>query len=182
MIYPPLALCVLYLLPAFLWGLPLMLSFVPGSELQLHVCYCVRYELATTCDNSHYYYYYPKHYDSNYYYDHCQHYYSHSTGLNHTAVSRMKLTWERVPEKYTKLLADINTIMDPSRNFSRYRWGCEKLSVTIYHQLHSPRNLIKCESTRPPLIPIYPMVSKDLAFVDIGQFEILATFIWVLTW
>jgi Rap guanine nucleotide exchange factor 2 len=56
-----------------------------------------------------------------------------------------------VPEKYTKLLADLNMIMDPSRNFSRYR------------------NLIKCESTRPPLIPIYPMVSKDLAFVDIGN-------------
>jgi len=73
------------------------------------------------------------------------------SGLNHHAIARMKQTWERVPEKYTKLLADLNMIMDPSRNFSRYR------------------NLIKSESTRPPLIPIYPMVSKDLAFVDIGN-------------
>jgi len=73
------------------------------------------------------------------------------SGLNHHAIARMKNTWERVPEKYTKLLADLNMIMDPSRNFSRYR------------------NLIKSESTRPPLIPIYPMVSKDLAFVDIGN-------------
>ena len=73
------------------------------------------------------------------------------SGLNHHAIARMKQTWERVPDKYTKLLADLNMIMDPSRNFSRYR------------------NLIKSESTRPPLIPIYPMVSKDLAFVDIGN-------------
>ena len=72
-------------------------------------------------------------------------------GLYHPAVKRLKQTWERVPEKYSKLLKDLNDIMDPSRNFSRYR------------------NLIKSDTVKPPLIPIYPMVSKDFAFVDIGN-------------
>ena len=73
------------------------------------------------------------------------------SGLNHTAVSRLKQTWERVPEKYSKLLSDLNLIMDPSRNFSRYR------------------NMIKSDAVKPPLIPIYPMVAKDLTFIDIGN-------------
>jgi len=73
------------------------------------------------------------------------------SGLNHTAVSRLKQTWERVPEKYSKLLSDLNMVMDPSRNFSRYR------------------NMIKSEAVKPPLIPVYPMVAKDLTFIDIGN-------------
>ena len=71
------------------------------------------------------------------------------SGLKHTAVSRLKQTWEGVPEKYTNLLTDLSLIMDPSRNFSRYR------------------NVIK--GTTPPLIPIYPMVAKDITFIDIGN-------------
>ena len=45
----------------------------------------------------------------------------------------------------------IQGIMDPSRNFSRYR------------------NLIKSDTVKPPLIPIFPMVSKDLSFIHIGN-------------
>ena len=41
--------------------------------------------------------------------------------------------------------------MDPSRNFSRYR------------------NLIKADTVKPPLIPIFPMVSKDLSFMHLGN-------------
>ena len=63
----------------------------------------------------------------------------------------MKQTWDKVPEKYSKLLNDLNSIMDPSRNFSRYR------------------NMIKSDSVKPPLIPVYPMVSKDLEFIHIGN-------------
>jgi len=73
------------------------------------------------------------------------------SGLTHTAVSRLRRTWENVPERYSKQLSDMNMIMDPSRNFSRYR------------------NLIKSDSVKPPLIPIYPMVVKDLTFIDIGN-------------
>ena len=68
-----------------------------------------------------------------------------------SAVQRLKQTWERVPEKYSKFLTDLNQIMDPSRNFSRYR------------------NMIKSDTVKPPLIPVYPMVSKDLTFIDIGN-------------
>lgn len=74
-----------------------------------------------------------------------------TSGLTHTAVVRLKQTWERVPEKYKKLLNDLTLIMDPSRNFSRYR------------------NMLKSESVKPPIIPIYPMVAKDLTFIDIGN-------------
>ena len=73
------------------------------------------------------------------------------SGLNHPAVLRLKQTWERVPDRYSKFLSDLNLIMDPSRNFSRYR------------------NLIKSDTVKPPLIPVYPMVSKDLTFIDIGN-------------
>ncbi len=42
-------------------------------------------------------------------------------GLMHNAVLRLRNTWDRVPEKYSKLLDDLQGIMDPSRNFSKYR-------------------------------------------------------------
>ena len=73
------------------------------------------------------------------------------SGLNHAAIQRLKQTWERVNPKYSKCLTDLNLIMDPSRNFSRYR------------------NMIKSESVKPPLIPVFPMVKKDLTFIDIGN-------------
>ena len=40
----------------------------------------------------------------------------------HNAVLRLRNTWDRVPEKYSKLLDDLQGIMDPSRNFSKYRY------------------------------------------------------------
>ena len=73
------------------------------------------------------------------------------SGLNHPSVLRLKQTWERVPDKYSKFLTDLNNIMDPSRNFSRYR------------------NMIKSDTVKPPLIPVYPMVSKDLTFIHLGN-------------
>jgi len=72
-----------------------------------------------------------------------------TSGLMHNAVLRLRNTWDRVPEKYSKLLDDLQGIMDPSRNFSKYR------------------NMIKPEVVKPPLIPIYPMVSKDLSVIHI---------------
>jgi len=41
------------------------------------------------------------------------------------------------------------TLMDPSMNFRRYR------------------NLIN--GARPPIIPVYPMVNKDLTFIHLGN-------------
>ncbi len=74
-----------------------------------------------------------------------------TSGLDHGSVKRLKYTWEKVPGKYLKLLSEMQLIMDPSMNFRKYR------------------NLISNASSRPPLIPIYPMVNKDLAFIHLGN-------------
>jgi len=70
-------------------------------------------------------------------------------GLNNTAVSRLKRTQNRLPDSYKKLLSDMSNILDPSRNFSKYR------------------NLIN--NAKPPLIPMYPMVRRDLTFIGLGN-------------
>ena len=72
-----------------------------------------------------------------------------TSGLDHVVVRRLKSTWDRVPVKYTRILAELLTVMDPVMNFRRYR------------------NLI--QNSRAPMIPIYPMVSKDLTFTHLGN-------------
>ena len=41
------------------------------------------------------------------------------SGLGHAAVSRLKSSWEKLPSKYIRLFADMQQLMDPSRNMSR---------------------------------------------------------------
>lgn len=43
------------------------------------------------------------------------------SGLGHTSVNRLRQTWEKLPTKYSKLFADLQDLMDPSRNMSKYR-------------------------------------------------------------
>ncbi|KAI5643072.1 rasGEF domain-containing protein [Phthorimaea operculella] len=43
------------------------------------------------------------------------------SGLGHGAVSRLRMTWEKLPTKYFKLFTDLQMLMDPSRNMSKYR-------------------------------------------------------------
>lgn len=43
------------------------------------------------------------------------------SGLGHASVSRLRQTWEKLPTKYSKLFADLQDLMDPSRNMSKYR-------------------------------------------------------------
>ena len=74
-----------------------------------------------------------------------------TAGLDHGSVKRMRSTWERVHSRYMKQFMEMNSVMDPSLNFRKYR------------------NLIGNASSRPPLIPIYPMVNKDLTFIDLGN-------------
>ena len=74
-----------------------------------------------------------------------------TAGLDHGSVKRLRSTWERVNSKYMKQFIEMNSVMDPTMNFRRYR------------------NLISNASSRPPLIPIYPMVNKDLTFIDLGN-------------
>lgn len=74
------------------------------------------------------------------------------SGLSHSAVSRLRNTWEKVPSKYTKLFSDLQELMDPSRNMSKYR-------QLVNAELHGNH----------PIIPFYPIVKKDLTFIHLGN-------------
>ncbi|XP_013407362.1 rap guanine nucleotide exchange factor 2 isoform X1 [Lingula anatina] len=73
------------------------------------------------------------------------------SGLGHGSVQRLRTTWDKLPNKYVKIYEDLQTIMDPSRNMAKYR------------------NLINSELVQPPLIPLFPIVKKDLTFIHLGN-------------
>ncbi|XP_043271613.1 rap guanine nucleotide exchange factor 2-like isoform X3 [Venturia canescens] len=73
------------------------------------------------------------------------------SGLGHGAVSRLRASWEKLPSKYQRLFSDLQELMDPSRNMSKYR------------------QLVISEQTQPPIIPFYPVVKKDLTFIHLGN-------------
>ncbi|XP_044734898.1 rap guanine nucleotide exchange factor 6 isoform X3 [Chrysoperla carnea] len=73
------------------------------------------------------------------------------SGLGHGAVSRLRQTWERLPSKYQRAFLDLQQLMDPSRNMSKYR------------------QLVSSEQAQPPIIPFYPVVKKDLTFIHLGN-------------
>jgi Rap guanine nucleotide exchange factor 2 len=73
------------------------------------------------------------------------------SGLSHGSVSRLKQTWERLPAKYLKLFKNLQDLMDPSRNMSKYR------------------NLLNVQLTQCPAIPFFPIVKKDLTFIHLGN-------------
>lgn len=73
------------------------------------------------------------------------------SGLGHGAVSRLRMSWEKLPTKYLKLFSDLQTLMDPSRNMSKYR------------------QLLTTEQVRSPVVPFYPVVRKDLTFIHLGN-------------
>lgn len=43
------------------------------------------------------------------------------SGLGHGSVLRLKQTWERLPSKYQRMYQEMQDLMDPSRNMSKYR-------------------------------------------------------------
>ncbi|XP_066917873.1 rap guanine nucleotide exchange factor 6-like isoform X2 [Clytia hemisphaerica] len=73
------------------------------------------------------------------------------SGLENTAVSRLKNTWERLPQKHDKIFEELKDLMDPSRNMSKYR------------------NMFTGERCYPPLIPWFPIVKKDITFLHLGN-------------
>lgn len=74
------------------------------------------------------------------------------SGLGHASISRLRLTWEKLPSKYQKLFNDLQELMDPSRNMSKYR------------------QLVAMEmAQKRSLIPFYPVVKKDLTFIHLGN-------------
>merc|ERR1711963_1309524 len=73
------------------------------------------------------------------------------SGLGHGSVSRLKSSWEKLPSKYQRLFNEMQQLMDPSRNMSRYR------------------NLVNGEDVQPPIVPFYPVVKKDLTFIHLAN-------------
>lgn len=72
------------------------------------------------------------------------------SGLNLAPVARLRSSWEKLPSKYEKLFGDLQGVFDPSRNMSKYR------------------NLLSSQSMQPPIIPLFPVVKKDLTFLHEG--------------
>lgn len=58
------------------------------------------------------------------------------SGLGHGAVSRLRQSWDKLPGKYQRVFSELQQLMDPSRNMSKYR------------------QLISAEQTQPPIVSI----------------------------
>ncbi|XP_031427315.1 rap guanine nucleotide exchange factor 6 isoform X3 [Clupea harengus] len=73
------------------------------------------------------------------------------SGLNLAPLARLRSSWEKLPSKYEKLFRDLQDIFDPSRNMAKYR------------------NVLSSQSMQPPIIPLFPVVKKDLTFLHEGN-------------
>lgn len=73
------------------------------------------------------------------------------SGLNLAPVSRLRGTWEKLPSKYEKLFGDLQDLFDPSRNMAKYR------------------NVLNNQNLQPPIIPLFPVIKKDLTFLHEGR-------------
>lgn len=73
------------------------------------------------------------------------------SGLDKPAVRRLHSSWERVSSKYIRMLDEIHQLVDPSRNMSKYRQHLAEVAQ------------------EPPVVPIYPVIKKDLTFAHDGN-------------
>ncbi|XP_062309147.1 rap guanine nucleotide exchange factor 6 isoform X1 [Osmerus eperlanus] len=73
------------------------------------------------------------------------------SGLNLAPVARLRVSWEKLPSKYEKLFRDLQDLFDPSRNMAKYR------------------NVLSNQNMQPPIIPLFPVVKKDLTFLHEGN-------------
>ncbi|XP_019390106.1 PREDICTED: rap guanine nucleotide exchange factor 2 isoform X15 [Crocodylus porosus] len=73
------------------------------------------------------------------------------SGLNLAPVARLRTTWEKLPSKYEKLFQDLQDLFDPSRNMAKYR------------------NVLNSQNLQPPIIPLFPVIKKDLTFLHEGN-------------
>jgi len=74
-----------------------------------------------------------------------------ASGLMYRAVSRMKQSWEKLSQKTQRNFKELEALMDPSRNMSKYR-------TLLAECMHNP-----------PLIPYIPIMKKDLTFLHLGN-------------
>ncbi|XP_012411460.1 rap guanine nucleotide exchange factor-like 1 isoform X2 [Trichechus manatus latirostris] len=70
-------------------------------------------------------------------------------GLDNAAVSRLRLTWEKLPGKFKNLYRKFENLTDPCRNHKSYREVISKM--------------------KPPVIPFVPLILKDLTFLHEGS-------------
>lgn len=70
-------------------------------------------------------------------------------GLSNSAVTRLSQTWERLPSKVKRVYAQLESLIDPSRNQRKYR-----LYLT---------------TLEPPVIPFTPLLLKDMSFAHQGN-------------
>ncbi|KAF5272240.1 hypothetical protein FQA39_LY01322 [Lamprigera yunnana] len=70
-------------------------------------------------------------------------------GLSNMAISRLSLTWEKLPSKFRKLYTEFESLIDPSRNHRSYRVSVSKL--------------------QPPIVPFMPLLLKDMTFTHEGN-------------
>lgn len=70
-------------------------------------------------------------------------------GLSNVAVSRLSLTWEKLPSKFRKHFTEFESVIDPSRNHRAYRVSVGKL--------------------QPPVVPFMPLLLKDMTFTHEGN-------------
>lgn len=70
-------------------------------------------------------------------------------GLDNAAVSRLRLTWEKLPGKFKNLFRKFENLTDPCRNHKSYRDVISKM--------------------KPPVIPFVPLILKDLTFLHEGS-------------
>ena len=72
------------------------------------------------------------------------------SGLGAAPVHRLQQTWKLLPSKVTNQFKELESLMDPSRNMSKYR-------------------CLKQENEMPPLVPFVPVIKKDLTFLHLGN-------------
>lgn len=70
-------------------------------------------------------------------------------GIGNSAVGRLAQTWDKLPGKFKKMYSDFESLLDPSRNHRMYRLTFAKMS--------------------PPIIPLVPLLIKDLLFAHEGN-------------
>lgn len=100
-------------------------------------------------------------------------------------MNRLRQTWEKLPTKYNKLFSDLQDLMDPSRNMSKYRQLVASVANSPplvstsgaialkrrFPKKKSPTYINTLMSTFQ--IPFYPVVKKDFTFIHLGNDSII---------
>uniref|UniRef100_A0A8C4QIG1 Ras-GEF domain-containing protein n=1 Tax=Eptatretus burgeri TaxID=7764 RepID=A0A8C4QIG1_EPTBU len=81
----------------------------------------------------------------------CRKLFAVCSGLSHSSVVRLHGAWDKVSAKQQELYNELQDLFNPSRNMGAYRSALAEASVC------------------PPVIPLYPVLRKDLTFLHDGN-------------